>query len=67
MAQNPFIADDGYTPSEQEISSALRVLFLWGGLRDRHLDEQAIVTRMLVAAHNGKLLAAHNAAMKAET
>ena len=37
-------------PSQREIDAASKVLHIWGGLRNRYLDNEAIVRRMLTAA-----------------
>jgi len=43
-------------PSDSEISEASKVLHIWGGLRDRNLDDQAIVRRMLIAASDARIV-----------
>jgi len=40
--------------TQQEVDAAYGVLRTWGGLRDRHLDSEAIVRRMLLAAAKAK-------------
>lgn len=42
------MSEDTITPAM--VSAAVRVLRSWGGLRDSHLDEDAIARRMVTAA-----------------
>jgi hypothetical protein len=52
MDNEGFTANDGWYAKREEINAAVKMLYVWGGLRDRHLDADAIVAKMLVAAHN---------------
>lgn len=45
---------DVIEPTALQITKAVHILHIWGGLRDRHLDVDAIVSKMLTAALNAE-------------